>query len=221
MNRYERRHGTFRRSRFGLALRRTAGHAAGLIAGAALAGLLLPGPAWSQGTIDNPVAVPDITVDGQFTGAVFVPDLAHPGRQKFGTASEWSNITPAGFLSQEPANGPLTPLDQFDPRVNSLLYAAVDSGADNLYLMYDYLPRTQPFAVGDTAAQVTFPFDPPTQVAAGINTCQPFGPDRRTITVIFKQGTSAFDVLVQSPDTGHGALNEAGSCLGLTGAVGF
>src|SRR5439155_8162749 len=107
------------------------------------------------GTIANPVSMFPVTVDGQFTNGL--------------GAGEWSDVTPASFHS------PLTPGDTFrptmpgDPTTNSLLYAALapemppptgtpPMPGEDLYLMYDYAPRTIPtFQPGEFIADITFP----------------------------------------------------------------
>jgi hypothetical protein len=113
----------------------------------ALAGILIPTSGYAQ-TITNPVSAFDITVDGQFTGGVSNGQLV----------GEWSDITPAAFISPPTDAGSLVATTVGDPRANSLLYAGLDPGKDNLYLMYDYLPRTNPvFQNGDVAGQISFP----------------------------------------------------------------
>jgi Beta-propeller repeat/Thrombospondin type 3 repeat len=54
-------------------------------------------------------------------------------------AGEWSDITPVSTMSGA-----------------NLVYNALDSGRDTLYVMYDYSPSTDPLAVGDEIGPVSF-----------------------------------------------------------------
>ena len=114
---------------------------------ALLAVTVLISPAWAQPSqITNPPSQFEITVDG-----LFQPN------------SEWSDVTPAAFMSPPTSNGgPAIPTSLSDPTANSLLYAAIAPGAEisteGLYLMYDYLPRTQAlFTPGEFIADIRFP----------------------------------------------------------------
>jgi hypothetical protein len=70
---------------------------------------------------------------------------------------EWSDITPLAFHS------PTSTTDTFHATTigaadaNSLLYAGLDPGGDELYLMYDYGPGLQQNFANGGSADVTFP----------------------------------------------------------------
>jgi hypothetical protein len=94
----------------------------------------------------------EIVVDGQFTGGVIGGQLQ----------GEWSDVVPFAFISPQAQNGQLFSTFLGDPNTNSLLYVAIAPGAgepvEDLYLMYDYLPRTNPnFAPGEFVADIQFP----------------------------------------------------------------
>ena len=143
---------------------------------AGVVGVLISGPAWGVNAINgnnngndsevtNPISMFEIMVDGLFSGGV-------SGGQING---EWSDVTPLGFVGP-PSDDPSLPLgglrrtgvfDGGDTGImpNSLKYVAVAPGNDvpdgipeDLYLLYDYLPRTNPvFRAGEIIAEVTFP----------------------------------------------------------------
>ncbi len=97
--------------------------------------------------IINPESQFHITADGQYT-----------------TAQEWSDVHPAWFNST-PAGGAVPVLPNA-ANANSLLFAAIAQGVvsepPELYLMYDYLARTQQtFAPGEFIASVSFPLNVP------------------------------------------------------------
>ena len=98
-------------------------------------------PARAQ--IQNPISTFPIDADGAYT-----------------TTSEWTDVTPAWFIS-DPSGG-ANPTFVGDPNANSLLFAGLarDNAASNpeLYLMYDYLPRTTlPTKPGEIIGSVSFP----------------------------------------------------------------
>lgn len=102
-------------------------------------------------TVNNPIAMP-ITLDGLFTNGVPTP----------GSGREWSDVTPLAFVAPSDPMGTLFRAPLGDPRVNSLLYAAIAPGTSapsfELYLMYDYLGRTNlNFAPGEFVADIRFP----------------------------------------------------------------
>ena len=157
-------------------------------------------PARAQ--IQNPLSAFPIEADGAYT-----------------TANEWTDVTPAWFIS-----GPLTgatPTFIGDPNANSLLFAGLarDNTLSNpeLYLMYDYLPRTTPpTKPGEIIGSVNFPLT----LAGGSN-----GPVSRVITVEFigsaslgAGGTPFFEVKVNTQD-GQGFVDHPE--LGLEAGVGF
>lgn len=80
----------------------------------------------------------------------------------YGAPSEWSDITPAWFHSDGVTGA--TPVAQGDPSANSLLFAALakdtPTSDPELYLMYDYLPRTTaPTVPGEFLGSVSFPLN--------------------------------------------------------------
>jgi PEP-CTERM motif len=104
-------------------------------------------------SVSNPISQFDITVDGQFTGGLSGGALV----------GEWSDVDPLAFISPMSGGGTLFQTNVGNPLANSLLYAAIAPGTvidegRELYLMYDYLPRTNPdFAPGEFIADVSFP----------------------------------------------------------------
>ncbi|HEY2838047.1 MAG TPA: hypothetical protein VGJ26_02780 [Pirellulales bacterium] len=163
------------------------------VAPALLALFLFAGSANAQ--IANPLSAFPVDTDGQYDGP------------------EWSDITPAWFTS-DPING-ATPTFAGDPNANSLLFAglAKDTPASDpeLYLMYDYLGRTNaPTVPGELLGSVSFPLD-----VGGVS---------KHISVIFNAsstlgagGTSFFDVSVDLHD-GSGLHDPAQ--FGLEGSLG-
>lgn len=106
----------------------------------------------------NPPSNFAIDVDGQFNAGAI--NLGPP--PSLLPATEWSDVTPLAFISPPLDNGPLLSVPLGTPGVNSLLYAAVAPGTTavehELYLMYDYLPRTNPnFGAGEFIADIKFP----------------------------------------------------------------
>lgn len=162
--------------------------------------------AHAQGSVaTNPVSAFPMTMDGQFTGGV-VAGVA---------IGEWSDITPLAFISPTNPSGILLRTEVGDPLANSLLYAGiapetVGGPVEDLYLMYDYLPRTNPFfSPGEFIADIAFPITLPNQT-------------ERFITVQFRGGNSgptSFDVLVDQ--NGDGNPDVLASSLGMDGALGF
>jgi hypothetical protein len=153
--------------------------------------------------IINPLSQFEITVDGQFTDA-----------------NEWSDIDPAWFMSPAVSGSPV-PVPPLDPSANSLLYAGIAPGtaipAEGLYLLYAYLPRTNPvFTAGEFIADIDFP------VSLSGNP-----QDKTDITVQFRGGSSVgaalavanVDVLVDIDS--DGVADQTAASLGMEGAVGF
>ena len=158
----------------------------------------------------NGLSLIPITVDGQFTGGVVGGNIV----------GEWSDVTPLAFIAPSSDTGTLFRARRDDPRVNSLLYAVIAPGttapSDELYLMYDYLGRTNPtFARGEFIADVKFAVD---LTRRGGTIDQP-------ITVQFRGAapgptpSSFFDVFVDLNNDGISDGNA--SALGIEGAVGF
>jgi hypothetical protein len=158
----------------------------------------------------NPISSFPITVDGQFTDGVSGGVLS----------GEWSDVTPKAFISPPTDSGQLLEVPVGDPRANSLLYAAVAPGAfvvgHELYLMYDYLPRTNPiFAPGEFIADVKFPIQP--FPSATCPQCD--GLTKFPATVEFRgTGGSSFDVSVEVQ--GLPGVFSA-SDFDMEGAIGF
>ncbi len=102
--------------------------------------------------VTNPISAFEITVDGLFSGGV-------SGGSVIG---EWSDVTPLAFIAPPDDTGDLLRTSLDDPNANSHLYAAIAPGVaaldfDGLYLMYDYLDRTNPiFEVGSEIARIRF-----------------------------------------------------------------
>lgn len=162
------------------------------------------GAALGDGVVTNPLSAFEITVDGQFTGGVSGGALQ----------GEWSDVTPIAFIAPASENGTLLRTTLDDPRTNSLLYAAIAPGAaaaePELYLMYDYLGRTDPvFAPGAFVADIAFPIHPGS-----------LGSPAQDVTVQIRAGASGFfDVFVDLNNDGTPDIT-AGS-LDIEGAVGF
>ncbi len=101
--------------------------------------------------VTNPVSAFPVVVDGQFTAGVINVNVALTLR------GEWSDITPLAFHS------PTSPVDTFHATTigtadaNSLLYAGLDPGADQPYLLYDHGAGLQQTFPTGGSADVTFP----------------------------------------------------------------
>lgn len=174
----------------------------GLIA--ASASVVLATSSFAQGDVENAFSAFPFTIDGLFTGG-----------------GEWSDVTPAAFISSP--TGSATPTSLSDPNKNSLLFAALGNtvGAPlaSLHLLYDFLPRTQlPVTPGEIFASVTFPITLPGH---------PTG-NKTTVSVLFQTpdllseaGTagSFFDIFVDLDLDGDGDVTAAS--LGITGAADF
>jgi hypothetical protein len=178
----------------------------GLIAATACVTLAPAG--FAQGDVNNGVSAFPITVDGLFTDA-----------------AEWSDVTPAAFISS-PA-GVAQPTSLTDPARNSLLFAALGHDATDpladvsLFLLYDFLPRTQfdPITPGEILASVTFPITLPGN---------PTG-NKTTISVLVQAANlpvspgavvgSFFDIFVDLDLDGDGDVSAAS--LGITGDADF
>ena len=170
------------------------------------AGLCLTGlaaftaPVAAQGTFTNPASAHDITVDGKFTGGQVVGS-------SFVIGPEWSDITPAAFTAALTPGGSPTPVAVGSPNATALLYAGLDPGHDDVYLMYDYkLRTTQSFAPGTVAADIAFP------ITVGAN-------GRQNIDVVFTAlPGSGFAVTVNGL---AGSPSVPASSLGIEGAISF
>ncbi len=145
----------------------------GAMLGAAFMALgALPAMQARGAIVENPVSAFEVTVDGAFTDGLqaFSP---------FQPLGEWSDVTPVAFRAPSsplpggelfPTFGPgpdsgLVPTTLDDPLANSFTYAALAPGVAiaegaGLYLMYDYLLRTDPvFGDGEQIANIFFRFD--------------------------------------------------------------
>ncbi len=175
---------------------------------AATASLVFAASGTAQSTTQPFSAFP-VIVDGQFT-----------------SAAEWSDVTPSAFISSPGTTAVPTTLG--NPLANSLLYATLAQStplADPaLYLMYDFLPRTNPIiAPGEVFASVAFQVTLPGR---------PTG-DRTSIAVLFAgKGASTikgdsgvgvppsfFDVFIDLNLDGN--PDGLASAFGITGAAGF
>lgn len=100
---------------------------------ASVAGVFAPGVV----ALAAPVAVGSatVTLDGAFG------------------AGEWDGITPLAFISPADGSGQLFRTTPGDAAANSFVYVAADSSKQNVAMMFDYLPRTNPtFAADKTVA---------------------------------------------------------------------
>jgi hypothetical protein len=181
---------------------------------------LLAIPAARALAVENPLSAFVIMVDGKFTDG-----LTSGGALQ----GEWSDITPLAFISPATNSGPRLGVALGDPRTNSLLYAAVAPGAivvnpgHELYLMYDYLPRTNPaFAPGEFIADVDFPIQP--FPSASCPQCN--GTTRFDATVQFRGAAPSaannfqnFDVFVSAPAISASVFPAAD--FDMDGAIGF
>ena len=185
----------------------------GLIA--ASASFVLAASGSAQGTLSNPFSTILHTVDGQFTGGI-------SGGAPVG---EWSDTAPAAFHST--GVGTATSVPFGSPGQNSLLYATLAQRTPAsdiaLFLMYDFLPRTDTFVDGgEIFASVTFPVTLQNQQTG----------QHTTISVLFQgkfqtdgDGTTSgasgsfFDVFVDINLDGVGDGPASG--LGIRGVAGF
>jgi len=112
-----------------------------------ISGGITPGYAQTE----NAVSAFPIIVDGDFT-----------------SAEEWSDVTPLAFISPDTNEGTLFQTTLDDTDANAFTYAAIAPSElppiEDLYLMYDYLPRTEPFfpdgdmaEYGEFVADIFFP----------------------------------------------------------------
>ena len=206
--------GTARRTFSSKRLRR--GRALGTFAGIALTGLVAAS-AQAQ-TITNPVSQFTINANGRFDGGLNSNGTLH---------GEWSDITPAAFISPPTDSGPLINVPVGDPRANSLLYAGLDSGLNNLYLMYDYLPRTNPqFLPGEKIASIAFPVDLPKNTTFGSSgrrniDVEFFAPGGVGIGSVTGPGLQVRVVVHSDATSTDPAFDVDASSLGLTGALAF
>lgn len=178
----------------------------GLISAAA--GLVLAATGSAQ---NNGVSQFSMFIDGAFSNGV-------------GTG-EWSDVTPAFFFSSPGVSA--TPLPG-PAGANSQLFAAlghpVGSTDLSLHLLYDFVPRTNPFVTaGEIFASITFPITLPGR---------PTG-DKQNVSVLFQGAShsalkgsggvafSFFDVFVDLDSDGvsDGTPQQLG--LNLIGAAGF
>ena len=164
----------------------------------------------SAQTTQGPSAFP-FSIDGRFNG------LGN---------GEWSDVVPSNFLSTPNASALFLGVgNPPQPTANSALYAALGTnlggGPISLHLLYDFLPRTNPFvAPGEIFASITFPITLPGHATG----------DRQNVSVLF-QGKqlalkaesgapfSFFDVFVDLDQDGAGDVLAAS--LGLFGAADF
>lgn len=176
--------------------------------------------------VENPISAFEITVDGQFSDGIL----------NGAVQGEWSDVTPLAFLSPESPDGQLFQVPLGSPLANSLLYAANAPGESStepveLYLMYDYLPRTSSFfAPGEFIADIRFPVQ--TTILCGdcapeevIATVQFRGTELAPALTGVAGGSGGFgsgvDIFVDLSINGDSQGVFSASELGMEGAVGF
>ena len=169
----------------------------------------------SRQVINGPSVIP-ITVDGQFSGGVVNGQIV----------GEWSDVTPLAFIAPSSETGTLFRAPRADPRVNSLLYAVIAPGNnvqnDELYLMYEYLGRTNPtFAPGEFIADVRFKVDLSARNGSSdqLITVQFRGAGGVATTTAGAAAVSAVSVFVDLDN--NGTSDKTASELGMEGAIGF
>lgn len=194
---------------------------------------------WGQETVNNPVSEFPVIVDGQFSGGFANGNLS----------GEWSDVIPLAFHSPTRADAEFRATTRGSADTNSLLYVAVapgislppEEGIEDLYLMYDYLPRTRLCAPGDQGqeiARVTFPVRDPREgpgpaqagdeetVISVVGRCAPEGGPRTGVGIssssIFEcptffevDFTVLFDDGTEVPADSVGV----GACAGLGGST--
>jgi len=164
--------------------------------------------------VENGLSHVPLVVDGQFTGGVTSSPRAITG--------EWSDATPLAFISPLQKSQPVYRALSTDARVNSLLYVStvVDAGtgtADQLYAMFDFLPRARcMYAAGAVIGDITLPLV--VQGTATTATVQLRGAAAgRAVAGCGEE--SHYDVLVDL--NGDGISDTTGAALGIAAAVGF
>jgi len=165
----------------------------------------------------------------------------------FDTGSgEYSDITPLAFISPPDAEGTLFCADNDDPAANAFTYAAIaptepGGDADELYLLYDYLPRTDPVfpGVGEFVADIKFPITTfpifvvfETGIPEFLQASAGFSPEEIPIIVQVRANDPAFDgscfeidsffdVFIVDLASEGGILSGCPSDFGMGVAVGF
>ncbi|MBI3910542.1 MAG: hypothetical protein HY320_06350 [Armatimonadetes bacterium] len=172
--------------------------------------------------VTNPISQFPVIVDGQFTDGVDASGEL---------IGEWSDVRPLAFNSPTDPTGTLFRTTLDGPLANSLLYVAIAPGevdrgmAEDLYLMYDYLPRTDPnFQPGEVIADISFPimvgeFRTPimVQVVGNLNDA-----DTKPNSGLDNLDNSFFDVFVVGDLNGDGQQDRLPAVqLGMEAAVGF
>jgi hypothetical protein len=166
-------------------------------------------PSGSTAIVPQPVPPKPAQVDNAISAFPIEADGAYT------TPDEWTDVTPSWFISDSVKGA--TPTFPGDINANSLLFAGLGrdtpTSDPELYLMYDFLGRTQPpTQPGQFLGSVSFPLS-----LAASN-----GSVTRTITVEFLAATnpvvSLFDVKVNTQD-GRGFV--AHPELGLEAGLGF
>ena len=146
-----------------------------------ISGGMTPGYAQTM----NPVSAFPIIVDGAFT-----------------SEDEWSDITPIAFISPDTNEGTLFQTSLDDPDANAFTYAALapteaEGPVDELYLMYDYFPRTEPFDMpGEFVADIFFPLSSPPSEATTEIAYLPGIPESMQVFAGISVPTE-FDIVVQ------------------------
>ncbi|MCE9556786.1 MAG: PEP-CTERM sorting domain-containing protein [Planctomycetes bacterium] len=163
--------------------------------------------------VTNPLSAFPITIDGAFTDGI----------DPF--TGEWSDVTPVAFISPPNPGGALTATTLIDPNANAFTYAVLAPGsvvptdAAELYLLYDYLPRTNSvFAEGEFIGDISFEIHLDGSPDATPITVQLRGASAISESLLSAAAASSpFDVFI---DAGALGFLDA-EALGIEVAIGF
>lgn len=180
-----------------------------------------------------------VTVDGRFTpNSVIGVGLAAAAPVGGPQIDEWSDIVPQVFTSD--AAGNLLRTCPGDPDATSYVYTSLDTGVDDIYLMYDFVgahnaPST--FSFGETIAQVKFAVHLPAGNSEGGVIFGGNPPGQNTPIVVRFVAGGILGVAASAPALGDGGpsqvnvvfdidlpggqTNLPGFLIGLEGAVSF
>lgn len=171
-------------------------------------------------TVVNPISAFQVFTDGQFTNGVLNGVVQ----------GEWSDVVPLAFISQNSPTEPAFRTFLGDPAANSLLYGAIAPGnsepgeaEEELYLMYDYLPRTNPnFFDGEFVGSIDFPIHLPESELFGEGGQRFISVQVHYFVNSESQGGGHFEFRVVAPaDENNPELDVDAESLGIEGAVGF
>ena len=181
-------------------------------------------------TVVNPLSGVAITVDGQFTPQGTTPGVTPGTPPTLPAGGEWSDITPLAFISPPTPSGPLQSVPLNDPSANSLLYAGLAPGTSvataELYLMYDYLPRTNPtFSPGEFVADIAFPLtigtDKFPNAVVRVRGHIPIPPIPAVTGITSVLPSSPVDFMVDLDGGLSSTSDPLAATFGIDGAVGF